>query len=492
MATTRVALTASHVLEAVQLAEKGTEKLRDWSDVREEGLRIRVRGYKAVWLFRFKNATVTLGPANRWMPKQARELASHIRGMLRSGFDPRPWVDARLAGASDEEAAGVVLRREGKERKEWTMETLVQRYLEDHIKQGKVVRGVRRPPSAATARDVEAVLSSGPFIEIASLLARELDERTLEAFRDDMADEHGGSASRKALAYTKAALNWARRHHSAAAGLAGVSGWWRDVASIHVEKNKDRMPTVEDVGMTLALAEAFRRAPGRAINTEASGRTILGLWLLAFTVQRRAIVGVERRYLIGDDRHGEGWGILYVPPHLMKSRREHVLPIPPIAMQRLSSAVEVSREKGSRYLLPASRSGKVEADVPLHGAALNKLLARLRGRDEIGKARGAPDLLVQASVSVPDWSPHDLRRTFATIVEDETMRGDAVSAVLDHAQDGGRTPTQDAAAITRIAYSRAQRLPLKRIAMEPWCEAVEAAYQEALPKAEEIMASLAE
>lgn len=492
MATTRVALTANHVLEAVQLAEKGTEKLRDWSDVREEGLRIRVRGYKAVWLFRFKNATVTLGPANRWMPKQARELASHIRAMLRSGLDPRPWVDARLAGASHDEAAGVVLRREGKERQEWTMETLVQRYLEDHIRQGKVVRGVRRPPSAATARDVEAVLSSGPFIEIASLLARELDERTLEAFRDDMADEHGGSASRKALAYTKAALNWARRHHSAAAGLAGISGWWRDVASIHIEKTKDRMPTVEDVGMTLALADAFRRVPGRAINVEASDRTILGMWLVAFTVQRRAIVGVDRRYLISDDRHGEGWGILYIPPHLMKSRREHVLPIPPIAMQRLSPAVEVSREKGSRYLLPASRSGKVEADVPLHGAALNKLLARLRGRDEIGKARGAPDLLVQASVSVPDWSPHDLRRTFATIVEDETMRGDAVSAVLDHAQDGGRTPTQDAAAITRIAYSRAQRLPLKRIAMEPWCEAVEVAYQEALPKAEEVMASLAE
>ncbi|MEP3431109.1 MAG: hypothetical protein ABJL33_00810 [Hyphomicrobiales bacterium] len=370
------------------------------------------------------------------------------------------------------------------------METLVQRYLEDHIRQGKVVRGVRRPPSAATARDVEAVLSSGPFSEIASLLARELDERSLEDFRDEMAAEHGGSASRKALAYTKAALNWARRHHSAAAGLAGVSGWWRDVASIHVEKNKDRMPTVEDVGMTLALAEVFRRAPGRAINAEASDRTMLGLWLVAYTVQRRAIVGAERRFLIDDDRHGVGWGILYIPPHLMKSRRKHVLPIPPIAMQRLAPAKLHSDEEGPQYLLPASRSGKNETDVPLHGASLNRMLARLRGRDEIGKARGAPDLLAQAGVTVPDWSPHDLRRTFATIVEDETTRGDAVSAVLDHAQSGGRSSTQDAAAITRIAYSRAQRLPLKRIAMEPWCEAVEAAYRNALPKAEEIVATL--
>ncbi|WP_244298948.1 tyrosine-type recombinase/integrase [Roseibium aquae] len=371
------------------------------------------------------------------------------------------------------------------------METLVQRYLEDHIKQGRVVRGVRRPPSAATARDVEAVLSSDPFSDIASLLARELDERSLEDFRDEMAAEHGGSASRKALAYTKAALNWARRHHSAAAGLAGVSGWWRDVASVHVERSKDRMPTIEDVGMTLALAECFRRAPGRTINTEASDRTILGLRLLAFTVQRRAIVGIERGFLIDDERQGDGWGILYIPPHLMKSRREHVLPIPPVAMQLLTPAAEASKEKGSQYLLPASRSGRTESDVPLHGASLNRMLARLRGRDEIGKARGAPDLLVRAGVTVPDWSPHDLRRTFATIVEDETTRGDAVSAVLDHAQGGARSSTQDAAAITRIAYSRAQRLPLKRIAMEPWCEAVEAAYREALPKAEEIVASLA-
>lgn len=491
MATLRVVLTGNHVLEAVRLAEEGTEKLRDWSDVREEGLRIRVRRYKATWLFRFRNSTVTLGPANRWTPKQARELASHIRGMLRSGMDPRPWVDARLAGASDDEAAGVVLRREGKEKQEWTMKTLVQRYLDDHIKKGKVVRSIRRPPSAATARDVEAVLSSDTFAEIGPLLARELDERTLETFRDDTAEEHGGSASRKALAYTKAALNWARRHHSAAAGLAGAAGWWRDVASVHVEKTKDRMPTVEDVGITLALAEAFRRAPGRAINTEASDRTIFGLWLLAFTVQRRAIVGIERQYLISDDRYGEGWGILYIPPHLMKSRKEHVLPIPPIAMQRLAPVRQHSEEQGSQYLLPASRSGRNDNDVPLHGASLNRMLARLRGRDEIGKARGAPDLLVQAGVTVPDWSPHDLRRTFATIVEDETTRGDAVSAVLDHAQGGGRSSTQDAAAITRIAYSRAQRLPLKRIAMEPWCEAIETAYQQALPKAKEIVALLA-
>ncbi|MCD2173960.1 integrase arm-type DNA-binding domain-containing protein [Rhizobium sp. C4] len=166
----RDALTSSHLLDAFRLAEDGKTKLQEWSDVREPGLRLRVRKYNATWILKFKDHTVTLGPARRWNVVQARSTASHVRGMLKSGLDPRPWIDARLAGASAEEAAGVVLRREGKERNEWTLLVLMQRYRDEHIKVGRVVNTVRRPPSPNTLNDVDVMMRQQPFLDIAARL----------------------------------------------------------------------------------------------------------------------------------------------------------------------------------------------------------------------------------------------------------------------------------------------------------------------------------
>lgn len=485
----RDTLTNNHLTDAIRLAQDGKTKLQEWSDVREPGLRLRVRKYNATWIFKFKDSTVTLGPAIRWTVVQARAAASHVRGMLRSGLDPRPWVDARLAGASADEAAGVVLRREGKERQEWTLSVLMEHYRDDHIKVGRVIRGQRRPPSENTLNDVEVLMRQQPYLNVADMLVRELDERTLETYRNTLAKLHGGSASRKGLAYIKAALTWARKHHPAAAGLVGIAGWWRDVAALHVEQSKTRAPTLEDIGMTIALAEAAAsRLPGRRIEAGASTATLAALWLLVFTAHRReAVVTTARTELIEDVRM-EGWGILYRPPTVMKGRREHVLPLPPSAMAVLRPLME--EKTNSPWLFPAARVAATGEVIHLHGSALNKLLERLRGSDEKSRAAGVPDLLTLAGVTVPDWSPHDVRRTFATLVEDWTTRGDAVSAVLDHEGVGGDSVSQGAAAITRTAYSQSQRLPLKRIAVEPWCDAVVAAVEAARPVAASVIKNL--
>lgn len=488
MSRIRATLTGQHVLDACRQAEEGSTALLDFADMREPGLIIRVRGRKASWLLRFRSSTVTLGPAGRWTVRQAREMASHVRGMLKSGLDPRRWVDARLAGADSEEAAGVVLRREGRERQEWTARDLMDRYLSDHVRKGRVVRGVRRIPSAATARDVEAVIASAPFKEIAGQLVRELDPPALEGFRNQMGSLHGGSASRKALAYLKAALTWARRHHSAASGLAGAPGWWRDVASDHVETTKSRMPSIEDVGLTIAVAEAVRRLPGRRMERPASEATVLMLWLIALTAQRRdAVASIKRAHVVEDSRaDAEGWGVLYFPPGAMKGRREHSIPLPPKAMAIIQRALVLGGEEDV-WLLPAARRGRSSEVVHASGSSVNRMLARLRGRDESGRETKAPDLLKQAGVTVPDWSPHDVRRTFATMIEDMTTRGDAVSAVLDHDQPGARVEAQGAAAITRAAYSQSQRISLKRIAMEPWVDAVVAAVESARPRVNDLL-----
>lgn len=126
----------------------------------------------------------------------------------------------------------------------------------------------------------------------------------------------------------------------------------------------------------------------------------------------------------------------------------------------------------------------------MDGSSVNKLLDRLRGKDEKSQAYSMPNLLALAGVQEPDWSPHDARNTFATMVEDWTTRGDAASAVLDHEGSGNQGISRGAAAITRVAYSQSQRLPLKRIAMEPWCNAIIDYVEAAIPKAEKLIESL--
>lgn len=485
----RAALTNGHVSDAIRLANSGEATLQEWADVREPGLRLRVRGHDAKWLLRYKSQTVTLGPASRWTVERAREAASHVRGLIKSRVDPKPWIDARMAGANATEAAEVVLRRKGKERGEWTLATLMERYRDDHVKVGRVVHGVRRPPSANTLKDVDAMMGQKPYADISALLVRELDERALENYRNKLTKAHGGSASRKGLAYLKAALSWARRNHAASAGLSG-GRWWLDVNALHVEKKRQRAPTLEDIAMTIALAEAVaKRMPGRSISAGMHESTMSALWLLVFTsLRREAVVTIERGELIDDARDSDGWGILYRPREVMKSRREHALPIPPAAMAILRPALD--RNSNSQWLLPAARLARDGSETHVHGSAINKLLLRLRGMDDPKGTSESVDLMTLAGVSVPDWSPHDIRRTFATLVEDWTTRGDAVSAVLDHEGTGADTDSKGAAAITRTAYSQSQRLTLKRLAMEPWCNAIIQAVEDARPKASAIVVSV--
>ncbi|MCB8828395.1 hypothetical protein LJD47_25625, partial [Escherichia coli] len=85
-----------------------------------------------------------------------------------------------------------------------------------------------------------------------------------------------------------------------------------------------------------------------------------------------------------------------------------------------------------------------------------------------GKANeeGGRDLLE----GIQHFSPHDVRRAFATTCSDLKVRGDAISAVLDHAgiEDEIGQKVFRSAEITRLAYDYSQRLPLKREAMEAW------------------------
>ncbi|MER8783336.1 hypothetical protein NKH60_19165 [Mesorhizobium sp. M1006] len=99
---------------------------------------------------------------------------------------------------------------------------------------------------------------------------------------------------------------------------------------------------------------------------------------------------------------------------------------------------------------------------------MTRPIRKLRRKDTVGKKRESVDLLE----GIPHFSPHDLRRSLTTILTDLKVRGDAASAVLDHSSGTPGEVEFQEADVTRLAYSRSQRIELKREAMEAWTTAV--------------------
>jgi hypothetical protein len=169
----------------------------------------------------------------------------------------------------------------------------------------------------------------------------------------------------------------------------------------------------------------------------------------------------------------------------MKGKRPHSLPIPPRAAMLLERAI-ISARKDSAYVFPATRLEGGKADAHLSRSNPRLIIQRLRGRPADPKAHAEarkeakkkgepfeelPDLLGKTA----EFSTHDFRTTFATECGNMAVRGDAVSAVLDHQSISTGDAPRFAAPITRQAYDFSQRLELKAIAMQAWTDALFAA-----------------
>lgn len=168
-----------------------------------------------------------------------------------------------------------------------------------------------------------------------------------------------------------------------------------------------------------------------------------------------------------------GWVVTAFPMEDMKGKRFYSLPIPPKAAL-LFERLAFSADMKSEFAFPAQRRLSGTGDAPISKSAPRLLLARLRGRpanpsmQRQGDIRRGEDLLA----GMQYFSPHDLRRTFGTVCGDLAVRGDAVSAVLDHADGVASTPnisaTPTRAEVTRLVYDHSQRLSLKAVAMQAW------------------------
>lgn len=487
MPTKRVELNGDRLKEARQAAADRTYPASDplfLADMNEKGLLLRVRGGKAEWILKHGGKTRTIGalgpergdlkPGEIRAIKDARELAQKTRAMLKDGTDPRAFLTGTAAGKTEEDAKAAAERKAAVEAGKWTWETLAEKYADGYLSEPRMTtRGILKQPSEHTGPEARRYLTIEEAKPLFGKLLSELRPGDLEEVRDACEAAGRKTASRQFVAYAKGALSFARKKHSRAAGLEGAPKWWLEVEKLDstIPAPKGRHPSLQELARTLYTAEKFRTIPGRKNARETSETVLAALWFVALTAQRvTSAMSLRKVHVLPWQGGPAGWRVVYFPPEVMKGKRPHSLPIPP-RVALLFERAAADGEKDSAFVFPATR-GMDEGDAPVSRWSVATAIDRLRGRSADPKAGAefdGPDLLE----GLPYFSPHDIRRTFATVCEDVTVRGDAISAVLDHVGiDMGQAAPMKVADVTRIVYDYSQRLELKRIAIEAWTDAL--------------------
>lgn len=233
---------------------------------------------------------------------------------------------------------------------------------------------------------------------------------------------------------------------------------------------------MEHLGKLLARHEDFCR--GKLGSEKISPGVRWGLWWDALTVNRRgAATMLLRDDIQWEDLRGlPGWRLVWWPAELMKARIDFWLPVPPLGLHILTSAMRDWRELVNKSHGPGnktkwafastSRIGRLDDnfDVVLAPDALSNHLRNMRGERDHNHRNLLRDL--------PPFSMHSVRDACASFLLDRLdLPPRAASAMLAHTIKGDvDAKDEEASPTTHRFYDFGQRIPLKTIAMKAWSE----------------------
>jgi integrase len=366
-------------------ALKASGRRREVGDAGCRGLSIRCTsaGVKT-WTFAYKlngrMRRITLGEFPALELSEARAQADQRRAQRREGTDPRALQDAERAA---------------KAQTTLTFAELCERYIE-HVKAGgkiswKTDEGYLKRPKAKFGRR--------PAVSVT--------KRELMDFFESISRTSKSSANRT-QSTVRTMWGWAAdRDHipmNFLAGLKKVGG---------KEKEKDRVLTADEIREFLAaLVDADAEV------TEIARMALKGILL---TAQRPGeVAGMmlsELHDLSGATPH---W---IIPRNRTKNKKtEHTVPLSPAAVRLILEALEISKDyakdRNDRPVF-ASRFKKV---ITLARHSLSQAVRRIL-KDESNAQKFAK------------FTPHDLRRTAATLAQSQRVPRDYVKALLNHKDD---------------------------------------------------------
>lgn len=299
-----------------------------------------------------------------------------------------------------------------------TVRDLVENYIARH---------------AATKRSGDAIarrLRKNVKDVIGDVKLADLHRRDITRCVDRVKDRGAGTEANRVYEDIRAMVRWARGRGDLDSNL--TEGMRKPTETVE----RDRVLDADEIKTVwAALSEADMRE---------STRRIIRLCLI--TAQRVGeIAGMERNEL------DLTRGIWTIPPARSKNKREHQVPLSGLAVeiigQQIADAQALAKRKDRavpKWIFPAPGSR-----AAVTGASVPKAVKRL---EEDGKVMG-----------LEPWTPHDLRRTAATGMEELGVSPFVVGHVLNHVSATKST-------VTSRVYARYDYMREKRDALDLWAD----------------------
>ncbi|MER9723132.1 MULTISPECIES: tyrosine-type recombinase/integrase [unclassified Mesorhizobium] len=267
---------------------------------------------------------------------------------------------------------------------------------------------------------------------IGTIKLADLHRRDITKCIDAVKDRGAHVEANRIFEDVRAMIRWARGRGDLDSNL--VEGMRRPTETTE----RDRVLSADEIKtMWKVLVDADMRE---------STRRILRLCLV--TGQRVGEISGMVRNELDLDRH-----IWTIPPARAKNKREHVVPLSDMAIEiiaaQLDDAAALAEQKDRQlppFVFPAP-GGR----VAVTGASVPKAVKR----EEATKRN------VTTIMGVSPWTPHDLRRTAATHMEEIGVSPFVIGHVLNHI-------SATKASITSRVYARYDYAREKREALELW------------------------
>jgi len=298
--------------------------------------------------------------------------------------------------------------------------------------------------------------------------------KTFRALSDRYIEEHAKRFKRSADADVRNLRlhilpKWSKRrydHIGRADVIELVEGIVKDGSPVQANRVQALISTIFSFAVDADLVSANpcsrlrkRGAENRETRT-LSDAEIKQLWRRAVVPPVTRRVGLALRLvLLTGCRPGEAAGInrselhdiktpanaaWLLPADRSKNGREHLVPLPALAVRTINSALELISDE-DEFVFPSP----VEKGGPITGHALTVAMRRLGDKIE-----GSAAMTWKADPP----SPHDLRRTVATRLSQSGVAAEDVSAVLNHVRSD----------VTGKHYDHYQRAAEKRRALNTW------------------------
>lgn len=410
----RKTLTAAFVDAARPLPDRQVEH----PDAKVPGLALRISpGGSKTWTVRYRTRhgaqrRLTIGRYPAVGLSKARELASQAIGAVAGGEDP---AQARKIG-----------KAAAKAKKLSTVAGLIEAYFDDaELGRHRPNARPKRPGSMKLDRYFYERFIKPRF---GSLPVADLSRHDVQRFLDEIGKDAPANA-RHSRNVIRQAFNYGIRREIVVQNPAQFS-------DLPAAGSRERVLTDDELRTVWRVASDPTVFPGLPA-------TALALKFAMLTLQRGGeVVGIHASEI---DRQARLWTI---PGARTKNHRVHVVPLSEASLSVLGEAF-AERSHGrewSGYAFPSPRP-RSQKRQPMTRHAFSRAMSRLR-----------------SVAGITDATPHDFRRTGATMLTSERIGIPRfiVSQILNQISDTG-----GGAAVTAI-YDRNSYLAEKRRALDAW------------------------